>query len=255
MLARKWRAKARSGEDEPGIDGIAGGYLPPAYRGNPRIGGTNVLTTGRPGGQSGAPVMVSARQHDEATVRGHWPLCSHIALGALSGAVPSARLHARHVLLEWGQKSLAEDAELIVSELTTNAVTASQAIDSLHPVRLWLLSDGSRTLILLGDASSHPPRRSIWIRVRSMAAAGYFSSKPLAAIGAGTSFTESMSRRSSGPSFAFYLELARPRMFTTLTGEPTPCQARGLVAIARRELCQQMATDSLRRPGTARPRP
>jgi anti-sigma regulatory factor (Ser/Thr protein kinase) len=47
---------------------------------------------------------------------------------------------------------------LIVSELTTNAVTATQATDSLHPVRLWLLSDGSRTLILMGDASPHPPR-------------------------------------------------------------------------------------------------
>jgi hypothetical protein len=62
------------------------------------------------------------------------------------------------MLWEWGQKSLTEDAELIVSELTTNAVTATQAIDSLHPVRLWLLSDGSRTLILMGDASPHPPR-------------------------------------------------------------------------------------------------
>jgi anti-sigma regulatory factor (Ser/Thr protein kinase) len=145
---------------EPGIDGIAGGYLAPAYRGSARSGGSNVLTSGRPAGQIGASALVSARQHDEATVRGHWPLRSHIALGALPGAVPSARLHARLVLWEWGQKSLTEDAELIVSELTTNAVTATQVIDSLQPVRLWLLSDGSRTLILIGDASSHPPRRA-----------------------------------------------------------------------------------------------
>jgi len=41
----------------------------------------------------------------------------------------------------------------------TNAITASHLIDSLHPVRLWLLSDGSRTLILIGDACPHPPRR------------------------------------------------------------------------------------------------
>lgn len=58
-----------------------------------------------------------------------------------------------------GQKGLTEDAELVVSELTTNAVTATQAVESLHPVHLWLLSDGSRTLILMGDASPHPPTR------------------------------------------------------------------------------------------------
>jgi anti-sigma regulatory factor (Ser/Thr protein kinase) len=63
------------------------------------------------------------------------------------------------VLWEWGQKSLTEDAELVVSELATNAVTAARAMASIHPVRLWLLSDNSRTLIMMGDASPHSPRR------------------------------------------------------------------------------------------------
>jgi len=31
-----------------------------------------------------------------------WPLCSYLELGALPTAVPCARLHARHVLREWG---------------------------------------------------------------------------------------------------------------------------------------------------------
>ena len=141
---------------EPSIDGIASGYLPPAYRGDPRRDRSNVLIAGRPARQSGEPALASARQHEELAARGQWQLRSYIALGALSSAVPCARLHTRHVLWEWGQKSLAEDAELVVSELTTNAVTATQAIESLHPVRLWLLSDGSRTLILMGDANPHP---------------------------------------------------------------------------------------------------
>ena len=50
-----------------------------------------------------------------------WPLTSNLELGALASAVPCARLHARLVLLEWGLAHIADDAELIVSELTTNA--------------------------------------------------------------------------------------------------------------------------------------
>jgi len=47
---------------------------------------------------------------------------SHLVLGALPSAVPCARLHAKLVLAEWGLKALAETAELLVSELVTNAV-------------------------------------------------------------------------------------------------------------------------------------
>jgi hypothetical protein len=39
--------------------------------------------------------------------------------------VPCACLHVRHVLWEWGLNSLAERAELLVSELVTSAVTAA----------------------------------------------------------------------------------------------------------------------------------
>ncbi len=54
-----------------------------------------------------------------------WPLFTSLPLGALPGATPCARLHARAVLAEWGFDDLAEAAELIVSELVTNAVRAS----------------------------------------------------------------------------------------------------------------------------------
>ena len=89
-----------------------------------------------------------------------YPLRSDLALGALPGAVPCARLHTRQVLWEWQQSRLIEAAEQVVSELATNSIAAARAIGSVCPVRLWLLSDGSRTLILVGDASPHPPRRA-----------------------------------------------------------------------------------------------
>ena len=45
-----------------------------------------------------------------------WLLRSELVFGALPGAVPCARLHARLVLWEWGQGGLADSVELVVSE-------------------------------------------------------------------------------------------------------------------------------------------
>jgi anti-sigma regulatory factor (Ser/Thr protein kinase) len=145
---------------EPGIDGTTSGDLPQADTSDMATSGSVVLTPARARGHTCTRTLVSPTPHDEETsVQGYWPLRSYMELGALSGAVPCARLHARHVLWEWGQKSLSEDAELVVSELATNAVSATQAIESVRPVRLWLFSDSSRTLIMIGDASPSPPRR------------------------------------------------------------------------------------------------
>src|SRR5580704_19387322 len=55
-----------------------------------------------------------------------WPLQDFLELGALVSAVPCARLHARQVLREWGIGHLSDSTELVVTELTTNAVRASR---------------------------------------------------------------------------------------------------------------------------------
>lgn len=88
-----------------------------------------------------------------------WPLQDFLELGALASAVPCARLHARQVLWEWGLTSLGESAELLVTELITNAVKASRAVTLGSPVRLWLVSDLAQILILVWDASPQPPVR------------------------------------------------------------------------------------------------
>jgi anti-sigma regulatory factor (Ser/Thr protein kinase) len=98
-----------------------------------------------------------------------WPLQSYLELGALPGAVPSARLHARLVVAEWGLQDLAETTELIVSELTTNAVQASQDLtDSQYhgrwrpgtpPIRLWLQSDREQLLVQVWDGNDQLPER------------------------------------------------------------------------------------------------
>jgi anti-sigma regulatory factor (Ser/Thr protein kinase) len=53
--------------------------------------------------------------------------------------------------------ALNDDAELLVSELVTNAVAASPSVDRIVPVRLWLRADQTRVLVLIRDISSEPP--------------------------------------------------------------------------------------------------
>jgi anti-sigma regulatory factor (Ser/Thr protein kinase) len=78
-------------------------------------------------------------------------------LGAISSAVPSARLHARLVLWEWGLSAdKAQAAELVVSELVTNALEHGSA-GIPATVRIWLSSDGGSVAINVWDASPQPP--------------------------------------------------------------------------------------------------
>jgi anti-sigma regulatory factor (Ser/Thr protein kinase) len=89
-----------------------------------------------------------------------WPLQSFLELGALPGAVPCARLHTRHVLWEWGLTALQDDTELLVSELVTNAVHASQSLEWMSQVRMRLLSDRAQVAIVVWDANPRPPVRT-----------------------------------------------------------------------------------------------
>jgi anti-sigma regulatory factor (Ser/Thr protein kinase) len=96
-----------------------------------------------------------------------WPLRSHLELGALPSAVPCARLHAKHVLWEWGLESFSDSVGLVVSELTTNAVAASAGLTGsrysgrwqpgLPPVRLSLYSDKERVLLEVWDGDDRMP--------------------------------------------------------------------------------------------------
>jgi anti-sigma regulatory factor (Ser/Thr protein kinase) len=90
-----------------------------------------------------------------------WPLQDTLPLGSLLTAASCARAHVRVVLLEWGMSAMADTVELILTELVTNAVEASRAIDDgPFPVRFWMLSDRSQVLIVVWDASQSPPVRS-----------------------------------------------------------------------------------------------
>ena len=80
-------------------------------------------------------------------------LSSALEFAPLPTAVSCARLHAVHVLHEWGLRHLAEDAALVVSELITNAVEASVVLPERPPVALRLLATGASLVIEAWDQS------------------------------------------------------------------------------------------------------
>lgn len=100
---------------------------------------------------------VGGRAVEPGSGAGPAPLQSHLTLGALPGAVPCGRLHVRHVVREWGLDKAASDAELIASELITNAVQASEGLAPLPVVRLWVACNDASVLVIVWDANPDPP--------------------------------------------------------------------------------------------------
>jgi anti-sigma regulatory factor (Ser/Thr protein kinase) len=95
-----------------------------------------------------------------------WTFQSALTLGALPTAIPCARLHTRNIAREWGLRHLADTAELVVSELVTNAVSASVDEDQRPHytdghgaacVRLRLSTDRRAVLVEVWDGNVMPP--------------------------------------------------------------------------------------------------
>src|SRR5712691_2349734 len=109
------------------------------------------------------PADPSAGEH--VLPAGTWPVrWGHhdgLELGALLAAVPCARARAREVLREWGLAALAPDAEIIVAELAANAIKATrvrvEGSEGPGFIKLWMLGDLSRLLILAWDPTHFPP--------------------------------------------------------------------------------------------------
>lgn len=135
-----------------------GGY-PRGGRGRAAATAWPAARPAAPSAQGKAVIPVPVPEDWETSMIGEWPLQDSLELGALPDAVPCARLHTRQVLWEWRLTWLSDNAELIVSELLTNAISAARSGGSIGPVRLWLLADGAQLLILTWDGNPLPPLR------------------------------------------------------------------------------------------------
>jgi anti-sigma regulatory factor (Ser/Thr protein kinase) len=105
--------------------------------------------------QTGGPPPSCRALGDD--MRDQWPLQSSLQLGPLPTAIPCARLHAKHILWEWGLRAVTDTAELLVSELVTNAVKAARGTERKPPVSLRLSADGLRIVIEVWDGNTRPP--------------------------------------------------------------------------------------------------
>jgi anti-sigma regulatory factor (Ser/Thr protein kinase) len=81
----------------------------------------------------------------------------YLEVPAEPGAVPYARLCTRRTLAAWNLGPIADDAELVVSEVMTNAVRATLAMPSAAHVVLYLAADPGRLTLLVWDACPQPP--------------------------------------------------------------------------------------------------
>jgi anti-sigma regulatory factor (Ser/Thr protein kinase) len=96
------------------------------------------------------PQAVPPHPHHPQPGRASWPLHAALDLGALPTAPGCGRAWTRQIAWEWQLAPLADSAELIASELLTNAVLASSGLDR-PAIRLSLLSDRTRLVILVRD--------------------------------------------------------------------------------------------------------
>lgn len=88
------------------------------------------------------------------------PRVSLLELGPLLTAVPCARLHTRNVLTEWRlPRDTVADAEVVVSELISNAVQATMSLPGSEPIALRLCANAERLLIEAWDRHPEDPVR------------------------------------------------------------------------------------------------
>jgi anti-sigma regulatory factor (Ser/Thr protein kinase) len=111
------------------------------------------------------PAPVPTVESEKASTTSSVPIQTDLELAAIATAPSCARGHARAVAHEWGLSELADTAELVTSELVTNAVQASGRLRAragppiVPVVRLWLVSDRISIVIHVWDGSGEMPAR------------------------------------------------------------------------------------------------
>jgi anti-sigma regulatory factor (Ser/Thr protein kinase) len=100
------------------------------------------------------PVLPASDQ--PASASAGWPLYATLELGALPTAPGCGRAWTAVLLREWRLVHLTDTAQLVTSELMTNAVRASRGLER-PVVQLSLASDWHRLLILVRDYDPGAP--------------------------------------------------------------------------------------------------
>lgn len=114
---------------------------------------------------AGTGTVCAEHRSGAGTASSPWPLQTRLELAALPTAPACARGHVRSVAMEWGLEELADTAELLCSELMTNAIQASEHLrikadlTVVPVVQLWLVSDQISMVIHVWDGNDEMPVR------------------------------------------------------------------------------------------------
>jgi hypothetical protein len=112
-----------------------------------------------PASATGGGVMADTRclpaQPDVMSER--WPHESVQSFGPYDSTVPTARARTRAVLTEWGLLDVAKAAELVLSELLTNALQATWRFRLQTPVGVRLVADSSWLVVEVWDCVQAVP--------------------------------------------------------------------------------------------------
>src|SRR5712691_8928893 len=119
-------------------------------------GSSRLLPGADPASRSGAGGVFQAHGDAEAGGRPHR---SYVELAAQPGAVPYARRCARQALTAWRLGSIADDVELVTSELVTNSVRAALSLQAAAPIALYVALERCGLFVLVWDASPELPAR------------------------------------------------------------------------------------------------
>ena len=82
---------------------------------------------------------------------------SYLEAAAAPAALPYIRRHTRQIVAAWRLGHLADEIELVVSELITNAVTATLGLQAAAPVALYLALDRHGLYVLAWDCCPDLP--------------------------------------------------------------------------------------------------
>jgi anti-sigma regulatory factor (Ser/Thr protein kinase) len=105
-----------------------------------------------------APIVPAPDSVERYPGGADWSLQSHLLTPALPAAVTIARHHVTGQLVEWQMEGHCETAEIVASELVTNAIRAATLVTRGAPcVRLWLSSDHDRVLVQVWDPCEAKP--------------------------------------------------------------------------------------------------
>src|SRR2546429_521450 len=105
--------------------------------------------------RDGARIARPPRRQDPPPRR--WPHENAQSFGPYDSTLPTARAHTKVVLAEWGLAHITNAAELVLSELVTNALQATWHFGLDTPVTVRLLADPSWLVVEIWDGVQAAP--------------------------------------------------------------------------------------------------